>query len=156
MTNNKPIIEGVSVFTGNISGVVLLTQIPRIGVKIEINITGLHPGEHGFHIHKSGDLRKGCDSCCSHYNPDNKQHGGLDDINSHAGDLGNIIADHSGNVNVIINTNKFRVKDIIGRSLIIHKDRDDLGKGRNKDSKLTGNSGARIACAVIGLLEVSC
>jgi len=149
-------MEGIAVLTGKIKGTVLFTQIPRAGVKIEINIEGLSTGEHGFHIHKSGDLRRGCDSCCSHYNPDNKEHGGLKDINSHAGDLGNITANENGIVNMTIYTSKFRVKYIIGRSIIIHKDRDDLGKGRNKDSKLTGNSGSRIACAVIGISEISC
>lgn len=34
---------------------------------------------------------------------------------------------------------------------MIHQDEDDLGRGPNHDSKLTGNSGARVACGVIGL-----
>jgi Cu-Zn family superoxide dismutase len=146
-------MEGVATFSG---GVILFTQIPRKGVQVSVQVNGLSPGKHGFHIHKSGDLRRGCDSCCSHYNPGNKEHGGLEDINSHAGDLGNILADNMGNVNYIFYTKKFRVKEIIGRSIIIHKDEDDLGRGRNKDSKITGNSGPRIVCAVIGLSEKNC
>jgi Cu-Zn family superoxide dismutase len=40
--------------------------------------------------------------------------------------------------------------NIIGRGLIIHEDEDDLGRGGQKDSLVTGHAGKRIACAVIG------
>jgi Cu-Zn family superoxide dismutase len=35
--------------------------------------------------------------------------------------------------------------------VVIHKGEDDLGLGFNKESKITGNAGARMACAIIGL-----
>jgi len=151
-------MEAVAVLNNeHVQGTVVFRQIPRKGVEISVDIKGaLKPGEHGLHIHRSGDLRRGCDSCCSHYNPSNKMHGGLESEESHAGDLGNITIDGEGRCAVTLTTKKFKVKDIVGRSLIIHQDRDDLGKGRNKDSKLTGNSGPRLACAVIGISEESC
>ena len=37
------------------------------------------------------------------------------------------------------------------RTVIIHAGIDDLGKGGAKDSLLTGNAGARVACGVIGM-----
>ena len=40
--------------------------------------------------------------------------------------------------------------NIIGRGLIVHADPDDCGKGHVPESKTTGNSGSRIACALIG------
>ena len=49
------------------------------------------------------------------------------------------------------NTNKFIVDEILGRSIIIHEDEDDLGLGNFEDSKTTGHSGARIVCSLIGV-----
>lgn len=43
-------------------------------------------------------------------------------------------------------------RSIIGRGLVIHNNSDDLGKGGTPDSLTTGNSGSRIACAVIGYM----
>jgi len=40
--------------------------------------------------------------------------------------------------------------NIIGRGLIIHADADDCGLGGNHVSSINGNSGKRIACAIIG------
>jgi len=42
---------------------------------------------------------------------------------------------------------------VIGRSFIIHKDTDDLGKGGNIESLKTGNAGKRIGCGVIGITK---
>ena len=36
------------------------------------------------------------------------------------------------------------------RAIVIHADEDDLGLGNNPNSTLTGNSGKRWACGVIG------
>ena len=38
--------------------------------------------------------------------------------------------------------------------MIIHADKDDYGKGGWEDSKTTGHSGERIACAIIGYASV--
>jgi len=147
--------EAIVVFesrNNNISGYILFTQLFD-KVKIDINVRGLKDGLHGIHIHKSGDLRDGCASACDHYNPHNKNHGGLD--SGHAGDLGNIKVIN----NICIDSfycNKFIVDEIIGRSVIIHENEDDLGLTNHKDSKTTGNSGKRLCCAIIGISKNSC
>ena len=45
-------------------------------------------------------------------------------------------------------------RSIIGRTMVIHADVDDLGKGGHELSKSTGNAGGRLACGVIGLSKM--
>ena len=40
---------------------------------------------------------------------------------------------------------------VIGRAIVVHADRDDLGRGGFPDSLTTGHAGARVACGVIGI-----
>ena len=138
-----------------IKGVIKFKEINNNKVKITGYIQGLKEGYHGFHIHKTGDLSNGCESLCEHFNPYNKNHGGRNDKDRHVGDLGNIYANKYGvsNINITDNLIKLRGKySVIGRSLIVHEDEDDLGKGCHKDSLTTGHSGKRIACGVIGIM----
>lgn len=118
------------------------------------NIKQLKKGKHGFHIHEKGNLTKSdCSKCEGHWNPKKNQHGGRDDKNSHAGDFGNITANEQNESKFHFTTNKitlFGKYSIVGRSVIIHEDEDDLGLGGHSDSLTTGHSGGRIDCAVIG------
>jgi Cu/Zn superoxide dismutase len=43
-----------------------------------------------------------------------------------------------------------RVNELLGRTVIVHADPDDLGLGGQPDSLVTGHAGKRIACALIG------
>ena len=124
---------------------------------IRYNIVGLSSGHHGFHVHTCGDLTKGCESGCSHFNPTNCHHGGPHSKTRHAGDLGNIYSSNgraTGTISVKnLSCNPKSDLSIIGRMIIIHQDKDDLGKGGDAESIKTGNAGKRIACAVIGLID---
>lgn len=153
MYSRSVIKEAVAVInSGKIQGVVIFTEKEGY-VLVKIDIKGLHKNHlHGFHIHETGDLREGCKSCCSHYNPYEVEHGGLE--NGHSGDLGNIKTDNNGDCMMSLKTNKFIVDEILGRSIIIHKDTDDLGLGGHEDSLSTGHSGERIACSVIGISKL--
>lgn len=139
-------------------GLVEVTQIQSgKPVHIRAQFTGLSKnGKHGFHIHQWGNLTKGCITAGPHFNPLNKQHGGPHDDERHIGDLGNVESDNDGNGKYeLIDTSitLFGCSSIIGRSFVLHKGEDDLGRGNFEDSKTTGHSGARIACGVIGLGE---
>lgn len=113
----------------------------------------LSGGLHGFHIHESGDLSEHCASLCAHYNPYQSNHGGPRSKERHVGDLGNVRSDGSGFISQKMSNSSISLYgkySIIGRSVIIHKDEDDLGKGGNDESLKTGNAGKRVLCGVIG------
>ena len=133
-----------------VKGSILLIQAPGTATLVKGTITGLTPGEHGFHIHEFGDMSDGCKSMGGHYNPDGVDHG---DINEgHVGDLGNITADESGTAKFTIEAKRVDLlgeRSVIGRGFVVHSDRDDLGKGGDAESLKTGNAGDRLACGVI-------
>jgi len=148
------VYKGICVLKSNtINGVVKLTE--KYGkTLIEGQITGLTPNQkHGFHIHECGDLTDGCESACAHYNPFNKVHGDRTSRERHVGDLGNIQADMFGNASFSFEDDLVKLNgpySVIGRSMIIHLDEDDLGYGKHSDSLTTGHSGKRVVCGVIG------
>lgn len=120
-------------------------------------ITGLTKGNHGFHVHEFGDNTNGCTSAGAHYNPHNKNHGGPEAAERHVGDLGNVAADDKGvaKINIVDKHIALCGKlGIVGRTMVVHGDPDDLGLGGHELSLTTGNAGARVACGVIGICKV--
>ena len=109
---------------------------------------------HGFHIHEAGDLSEDCLGACSHFNPYNQNHGGPNSYERHIGDLGNIKFNNIGIAKINMKDKLIKLRgtkcNIIGRSIVIHEDEDDLGIGNHEDSLTTGHAGKRITCAVIG------
>uniref|UniRef100_A0A0A7CB02 Superoxide dismutase [Cu-Zn] n=1 Tax=Perinereis aibuhitensis TaxID=126650 RepID=A0A0A7CB02_PERAI len=125
-------------------------------VKVTGEISGLTPGKHGFHVHQFGDNTNGCTSAGPHFNPAGKEHGAPEDENRHAGDLGNVTAGDNGVAPINISDKVITLTgpdSIIGRTVVIHADVDDLGKGGHELSKTTGNAGGRLACGVIGITQ---
>jgi Cu-Zn family superoxide dismutase len=112
-------------------------------------VRGLTPNaEHGFHIHDKGDCSSGDGmSTGGHFNPLAKAHGAHDHSEHHAGDLVSLKADASGMARFSYTSTTITVgegaTDVIGRGLIVHRDPDDF------KTQPTGNSGPRVACAVI-------
>ncbi|KZS17408.1 Copper chaperone for super oxide dismutase, CCS1 [Daphnia magna] len=139
--------------------VVVESSLPIHQLQAALETSGKRPGPHGFHIYSSGDLSQGCDSIGDHYNPYNRPHGGPNDNiqNRHLGDLGNILSDESGRAAFRIIDKHIKVHDVIGRSVAVTAQADDLGRGSNISSKMDGNSGERIGCGIIarsaGILE---
>uniref|UniRef100_A0A7R9PHN9 Superoxide dismutase [Cu-Zn] n=1 Tax=Timema genevievae TaxID=629358 RepID=A0A7R9PHN9_TIMGE len=125
-------------------------------VKVTGEVTGLSKGLHGFHVHEFGDNTNGCTSAGPHFNPHGKDHAGPTDSDRHVGDLGNIEAGANGVAKVNITDSLISLTgahNIIGRTVVVHADQDDLGKGGHELSKTTGNAGARSACGVIGITK---
>ncbi|XP_064543523.1 copper chaperone for superoxide dismutase [Drosophila montana] len=136
-----------------VQGAVRFTTIAaqQAGVVVDGVVDGLAPGLHGFHIHESGDVSKGCASVGNHYNPRNSPHGSPDagTTKRHAGDLGNIRADETGRATFRFVDPALEIWDIIGRAVVITANADDMGRGGNTQSLIDGNSGDRIACGII-------
>ena len=130
-------------------GTAELTQTPA-GVLIRLSLTGLPPGEHGFHIHAVGKCEPPFESAGPHFNPGNKHHGMLSG-EGHAGDMPNLHVPSSGELSIeLINAavtlepgKPNALFDSDGSSLVIHAGKDDYR------SDPAGNSGDRIACGVI-------
>jgi Cu-Zn family superoxide dismutase len=144
--------EAVAVFQqDSVKGEVLFRNL-KGGVQVKTLFTKLPHStrEHGFHIHRAGDLRgEGCAGLCEHFHKGNPcAHGGPPTKSGerHTGDLGNIVEGKSYSFFL----KDVRVEELFGRSVIVHEDSDDYGKGGHKDSKITGHSGKRIGCAIIG------
>jgi Cu-Zn family superoxide dismutase len=153
---SKTPIIAIAVFDGKVKGQVIFTEnIVKNTVLLDVQLTGLKKNAlHGFHVHESGDLSNKCDSMCAHFNPYGKNHGCPGKKDRHVGDLGNLQTDINGCVNCRIEDDCIKLRgtvaNIIGRGLIVHADPDDCGLGENEASKINGNAGKRIGCAIIG------
>lgn len=117
-------------------------------VQVVVNAKSLSPGKHGIHIHEKGDCSASdASSAGGHFAHGSEQHAGPTDAGRHDGDLGNLEADSDGNATWTITTDSLSLgsgdKGIIGKSIVIHGDPDDL------KTQPSGNSGGRIACGVI-------
>ena len=94
-------------------------------------------GFFGFHIHEGSTCEgAGFAQTGGHYNPGNAEHP------MHAGDLPPLL-EQQGRAHMTVRTDRFRVRDVLGRTVVIHSDPDDF---RTQPS---GMSGTRIACGVI-------
>ncbi|CAM8964178.1 unnamed protein product [Rhodiola kirilowii] len=148
--------KAVAVLKGNsaVEGVVILTQEDEGPTTVNVRITGLTPGPHGFHLHEFGDTTNGCISTGPHFNPKGLTHGAPEDEIRHAGDLGNIVANADGVAEATIVDSQIPLTGpnaVVGRAFVVHELEDDLGKGGHELSLSTGNAGGRLACGVIGL-----
>jgi Cu-Zn family superoxide dismutase len=121
----------------------------RGGIHVRGEITGLTPGEHGFHVHEFGVWSPDGKAAGSHFNPSAQQHGEREASKRHVGDLGNIKANEHGNAAIDLVDSHLSFHgphSIIGRGLVVHEKADDY-------SQPVGNAGGRVAVGVIGVAQ---
>ena len=117
------------------------------GVSFRINASGLPHGLHGIHVHAVGR----CDppeftSAGAHFNPAAKKHGLNNPAGPHAGDLPNVEVAANGVLATTVTlagVNMASLLDADGAALVLHAAADDYL------TDPSGNSGARIACAIL-------
>ena len=146
----------IAVFTKKLNGFVSFQQEDATSsVLVTVHLVrGKTSKVRAMHIHTFGDIRE-CSKCGGHWNPDNHTHGGRSTAKSHAGDLGNISFTR-GIAATTFRTKKITLhgaRSILGRSVIVHAGRDDLGRAGTDESASTGTAGARLECSVIGYMN---
>jgi Cu-Zn family superoxide dismutase len=117
------------------------------GVSFRISASGLPHGIHGLHVHAVGR----CDppdfaSAGGHWNPAGKKHGMNNPAGPHAGDFPNVEVAANGVLTATVTlpgATMASLLDADGAALVLHAGPDDYA------TDPSGNSGARIACAVI-------
>lgn len=138
--------------SGRVVGVATLRQTPNAGVWIGLELRGVPPGTHGFHIHETGQCQPPTfESAGSHYNPRNRAHGFFAAEGPHAGDMLNVHVPESGEIQierlapgVSLNAGaETTLFDANGSALVLHAGEDDYR------SQPSGDSGTPIACGVI-------
>lgn len=153
--SNDKMIEGkLAVAMGSksgsdVSGTIMLKQ-SEDQVMMEVNLTGLTPGDHAIHIHENGDCSSDDGkSAGGHWNPTTDDHGKWGHDDHHMGDIGNLVANDDGVATLEFSTDKWCIgcddetKNIIGKAFIVHASADDF------ESQPSGAAGARVACGVI-------
>lgn len=131
-----PLIKGYAVFLPSDKGTM-----------VSISVYGLpespdkcRSGVFGMHIHSGGSCTGNetdyFANAGTHYNPDGCLHP------YHAGDMPTLFSDGS-EANLAFITSRFTPEEIIGKTIIIHKNPDDM------HSQPAGNSGEKIACGQI-------
>jgi hypothetical protein len=86
-------------------------------------------------------------SAGGHFNPLESRHAHPSTAERHTGDMPTLVANASGNAALTTELDLMRVgagaNDIVGKSVVVHKDPDDF------TTQPAGNSGPRVACGVI-------
>jgi len=137
---------------GNRVGNVQLHQATDGTVKIIADATLIPSGAHGIHVHGVGVCEPAGKfaSAGGHFNPGGRQHGLNNPAGSHAGDLPQIDGKsveqgyYTATTKAIsLTSGPTSIFDADGTALVIHMSADD------QVTDPTGNSGDRIACAVL-------
>lgn len=147
----------------SIGSVTVTQEANQVRLIVRLNDASVvMPGEHGVHFHAVGK----CDgpdftSAGGHFNPSAKKHGLRNPAGPHAGDLPNFsVAPGTRNQNgpgytfvttspmVTVTPGPASIFDADGTAFVIHQGPDD------EMTDPAGNSGGRIACAVLSLLAM--
>lgn len=131
-----PKIKGTVSFYQTGQGVIVATEVMGLP-SAEGNCKGSF---FGFHIHEggncTGDMEMPFANALGHYNPEGCEHP------FHAGDLPPLLGNRGYALSAFL-TDGFSVREVVGRTVIIHANADDF------HTQPSGNAGTMIACGEI-------
>ncbi len=129
-----------------VAGTVSLTPTASGVTIVTIDLTGVSSGEHGVHIHETGDCSSADYKSAGGHLANGKEHGVMVEGGPHPGDMPNVFVGDDGVLKVTVFKHDLTLEllgDDDGAGFIVHAGADDYA------SQPAGDAGARIACAVL-------
>lgn len=127
------------------AGMVTATQGDD-GIKLTISARGMSAGEHGIHVHTTGECEgPKFESAGGHWNPMGAKNGLSNPQGQHHGDMPNLVvaSDGSGKMDTVLREAQLdEMLDADGAALVVHAKADD------QMTDPSGDSGDRVACGV--------
>jgi Cu-Zn family superoxide dismutase len=133
-------------------GVVVLSDSKK-GLSIKPKLSGLPPGQHGFHVHVNPDCGPGEQNgkkasglaAGGHFDPEKTgKHRGPLSTEGHKGDMPFLTVNDKGESTGSLLAPNLKVNALKGHSIMIHAGGDNY----SDDPAPLGGGGARIACGI--------
>lgn len=124
------------------------------GLTLAVEVTGLSPGAHGFHLHEHGSCEPAANAqgqmvaalaAGGHYDPEGTGVHAGPEGEGHLGDLPRLEAAGDGRATAELSAPRLTVAEARGRALVIHAGGDNY----SDEPQPLGGGGARLACGVV-------
>jgi superoxide dismutase, Cu-Zn family len=124
------------------------------GLTLAVDVGGLTPGQHGFHLHENGSCEPAANTegqmtaaqgAGGHYDPDDTGAHAGPEGEGHKGDLPLLEVGSDGMATAELSAARLTVADARGKALMIHAGGDNY----SDEPKPLGGGGGRVACGIV-------